>query len=63
MIAMPESFYGRDTAIVARELLGKRLVRKLGGDSLESIIVETEAYFGGDDPPQEPSTGRRTTTA
>jgi DNA-3-methyladenine glycosylase len=34
---------------VAKELLGKVLVRKLGDTRLEGIIVETEAYRGYDD--------------
>jgi len=34
---------------VARELLGKALVRRLGDTRLEGIIVETEAYRGYDD--------------
>jgi DNA-3-methyladenine glycosylase len=34
---------------VAKELLGKVLVRKVGHTSLEGIIVETEAYRGYDD--------------
>jgi DNA-3-methyladenine glycosylase len=42
-------FYRRNTVRVAKELLGKVLVRKLGGIRLEGIIVETEAYRGHDD--------------
>jgi DNA-3-methyladenine glycosylase len=34
---------------VAKELLGKALVRRLGDTRLEGIIVETEAYRGYDD--------------
>ena len=41
------SFFRRDTAIVARELLGKRLVRRLSDSRiLEAEITETEAYRG-----------------
>lgn len=36
--------------IVAEELLGKRLLRKFEENFLEGIIVETEAYYGLDDP-------------
>lgn len=50
MNALPQSFYKRRTDTVARELLGKVLVRRLGDELLGGIIVETEAYFGGDDP-------------
>jgi DNA-3-methyladenine glycosylase len=47
---LSRDFYERDTDVVARALLGKRLVRKLCGQALTGIIVETEAYFGADDP-------------
>jgi len=43
-------FYRRDTAVVARLLIGKLLVRRLEGKILSGIIVETEAYYGFDDP-------------
>ena len=43
-------FYERDPEIVAEELLGKRLIRKSDEYFLEGIIVETEAYYGLDDP-------------
>jgi DNA-3-methyladenine glycosylase len=48
-------FYERDTSVVARDLLGKKLVRLLAGNSrdqerLVGIITETEAYGGEDDP-------------
>ncbi len=47
---LSSSFYARDPATVARELLGKRLVRVLNGEALEGTIVETEAYYGAEDP-------------
>jgi len=50
MQPLPQSFYRRRTDTVARELLGKLLVRRLGDALLGGVIVETEAYFGGDDP-------------
>lgn len=43
-------FYERDPEVVAKELLGKMLVRRLDEHLLEGIIVETEAYYGFDDP-------------
>ncbi len=43
---LPRSFFDRPTRTVARELLGCRLVRKLGGTLLAGTIVETEAYIG-----------------
>lgn len=45
------NFYARSPIIVARELVGKTLVRRLDdGSSLEGVIVETEAYGGNRDP-------------
>ena len=43
-------FYERDTVVVARALLGQRLVRVLNGQRLSGLICETEAYGGADDP-------------
>lgn len=44
-------FFERDAEQVARELLGMILVRKLkDGRELRARIVETEAYFGEEDP-------------
>ncbi len=45
------SFFRRDTIIVAKELLGKILVRKMGkNDFISGKIVEVEAYMGDHDP-------------
>jgi DNA-3-methyladenine glycosylase len=43
-------FYTRDTVRVARNLLGKRLVRMRGKTRMAGRIVEVEAYRGSDDP-------------
>lgn len=45
MKALARTFYERDTVQVSRDLLGKLVVH---GDT-GGIIVETEAYLGGDD--------------
>ena len=50
MNILPQSFYERDPKIVAIDLLGKTLVRTLRGIRLAGIIVETEAYYGKEDP-------------
>jgi len=47
---LSKEFYERDPEIVAKELLGKRMIRKLDKNSLEGVIVETEAYYGVYDP-------------
>jgi len=46
MEKLGRDFYDRDTVTVARELLGKRLVRVLRGVPLTVRITETEAYIG-----------------
>jgi len=49
MRKLPRSFYDRDTMVVARELLGKLLVRVERGVERIGKIVETEAYLGPHD--------------
>ncbi|HKM76180.1 MAG TPA: DNA-3-methyladenine glycosylase [Candidatus Bathyarchaeia archaeon] len=44
------SFYERGTITVAKELLGKFVVRVVGRNRLVGRIVEVEAYRGFDDP-------------
>jgi DNA-3-methyladenine glycosylase len=51
-------FYARDTGIVARELLGKFLVKRIGAKLTRCRIVETEAYFGQNDPASHAARGR-----
>jgi DNA-3-methyladenine glycosylase len=50
MNPISRSFYAQDTVKVAQDLLGKTLVRKIGGNVVFGIIVETEAYRYKDDP-------------
>lgn len=45
---LPRSFYDRDPRRVARDLLGKLLLRRNGGNLLAGRIVEVEAYLDGD---------------
>jgi DNA-3-methyladenine glycosylase len=47
---LPRGFYERNTITVARELLGKILIRRIDGITLAGRIVETEAYCGFRDP-------------
>ena len=45
-----KKFYVNDTKQVAKDLLGKTLVRKIGTQVLSGVITETEAYKGKNDP-------------
>lgn len=49
MNILDRKFYHRDTLRVARELLGKKLLRRVNGLELSGMIVETEAYCGRED--------------
>jgi DNA-3-methyladenine glycosylase len=55
---LTRAFYNRDPRIVARELLGKVLVRRHGQRIIAGRIVETEAYLGADDPAAHSAAGR-----
>ena len=46
MARLSRQFYMEDTVEVAKALLGKYLVRRLGGETLVCRITETEAYVG-----------------
>lgn len=46
---MDYSFYQRDAVTVAKELLGKSLVRKYDDKKIKVKIVDTEAYLGAED--------------
>lgn len=52
------SFFDRDPREVARELLGKLIVRKQGRKLLAGRIVEVEAYLGTDDLAAHAAAGR-----
>ena len=53
-------FYGRDTLTVARELVGRYLVRETEHGPLVCRITETEAYIGAIDKACHAYGGRRT---
>ncbi len=55
---LPQSFYARPTLDVARDLLGRRLVRSLDGRRLGGRITEVEAYVGEDDRASHAARGR-----
>ncbi|MCD4669336.1 MAG: DNA-3-methyladenine glycosylase [Actinomycetia bacterium] len=47
---LKRSFFQRDTAQVAKDLLGKILAKRSGTKTFSGIITETEAYYGIGDP-------------
>ena len=49
MDRLAREFFARDTLEVARDLLGRVLVRLLEGERLSGRIVEVEAYIGESD--------------
>lgn len=57
---LPVSFYRRPVELVARELLGRWLVREIDGERLVLRLVETEAYLGAADAASHAAGGRRT---
>jgi len=60
MNILQRNFYKRDPAAVAKDLLGKVLVRRLDPEILSGKIVETEAYYGENDPASKAYKGRKT---
>ena len=46
MPVLDSKFFNRDTIEVAKDLLGKFLVRKIGSQKVALVINETEAYDG-----------------
>ncbi len=50
MTILPRKFYSKDTVTVARNLLGKKIIRKIGRHEVSGTITETESYGHKDDP-------------
>jgi DNA-3-methyladenine glycosylase len=46
---LPREFYSKDTVTVAKNLLGKKIIRMIGQNEISGIITETEAYGHNDD--------------
>jgi DNA-3-methyladenine glycosylase len=60
---VPRSFFNRDPRVVARELLGKLVVRREGRKLRAGRIVEVEAYLGSDDLAAHAAAGRTSRNA
>lgn len=60
MGVLPRKFYRRSTVVVAKALLGKRLVHIVRGKRVSGLIVEVEAYLGEKDAAAHTFGGRRT---
>jgi DNA-3-methyladenine glycosylase len=59
---LPKAFFNRKTEIVARELLGKSLVRNIDDVLTSYVITEAEAYIGPHDLASHSSKGRTART-
>ena len=60
---LPRSFFARSPRRVARDLLGKILIRNSGKLHLAARIVEVEAYLGENDPAAHAAAGNTARTA
>ena len=49
MLILKQNFFSEKTLIVARKLLGKKIIRRCNNRLLSGMIVETEAYAGSID--------------
>lgn len=55
---LEKDFFERPTPKVAKDLIGKFLVRKIGSRIIAAEIIETEAYFGFNDLASHASRGK-----
>lgn len=55
---LSRAFYQNPTLDVAKNLLGKKLIRRIGNNFLTALIVETEAYIGAEDSACHASKGK-----
>ncbi len=59
MKPLPVSFFRREAKVVARDLLGHLLVHRQKGKIFIGKIVETEAYYGSNDPGSRAYNGKK----
>ena len=50
MSILAREFYLHDTVTVAKNILGKKIIREIGNQTISGLITETEAYRHTDDP-------------
>jgi DNA-3-methyladenine glycosylase len=62
-VILGPDFYARPTLDVARDLVGKVLVRRSKHSTAAGVIVEAEAYIGEDDPACHAAVGPTTRNA
>ena len=60
MARLDEKFFLRDTVQAAQDLLGRYLVRVIGGETMVCRVTETEAYIGAVDKACHAYGGKRT---
>lgn len=60
---LDRAFFARDPRRVARDLLGKLLIRATGTTTLSARIVEVEAYLGQNDPAAHAAAGNTARTS
>ncbi len=58
-LPLPRDFFQRDAREVVRELLGKLVMRRVGDILLLGKILETEAYYGPEDPASRAYRGKK----
>ena len=56
--SLPKDFFEKPTLEIAKDLLGKYLVRNFNGKEISSMITEVEAYIGGEDKACHASCGK-----
>jgi DNA-3-methyladenine glycosylase len=62
MPVLDQSFFARPALKVAKDLIGKHLVRRIHGEEIAAVITETEAYVGPHDLACHGSKGRTART-
>lgn len=60
---MQRAFFNRSAQVVAKDLLGREIIRFIGRRRIRAIITETEAYIGPHDKASHASRGRTRRTA